>query len=84
MKCLSTLGARKNKNYLVIFMNFQYNKSTPIREHIMKLIAYVNEAEILVTEIDNDTQISMVLNTLSNLFNKFCVDYDLYPRIILY
>ena len=60
------------------FMNLLQSKGTPIREHMMKVIAYLNEVEMLSAKIDVDTQISMVMSTLFDSFNQFSVDYELH------
>ncbi|PON73605.1 hypothetical protein PanWU01x14_057870, partial [Parasponia andersonii] len=44
---------------------------------MMKVIAYLNELEIFGAEIDCDTQIDMVLNTLSDTFNQFKIDHEI-------
>ncbi|PON40121.1 hypothetical protein PanWU01x14_299730, partial [Parasponia andersonii] len=59
------------------FMNLRQKKGTPVREHMMKVIVYFNELEILRVEIDCDTQIDMVLNTLSDTFNQFKIDHEI-------
>ncbi|GMN26555.1 hypothetical protein TIFTF001_051522 [Ficus carica] len=44
---------------------------TPIKEHIMKVMAYLSEAQTNGAEIDSATQLVMVFQTLSNDFNLF-------------
>ena len=61
-------------------MNLRQSKGTPIREHMMKVIAYLNGAEILVAKIDGDTQILIVMNTLFDSFNQCRLDYELHPK----
>ena len=43
----------------------------------MKVIAYLNELEILGAEIDAETKNHIVLNTLSDTFSQFKIDYEL-------
>ena len=76
----ANLGRQEKQEAITAFMNLQQSKRTTIREHIMKVIAYLNEAEILGAEIDGDTHISMVMNTLSHSFNQFSVDYELHLK----
>ena len=44
---------------------------------MMKVIAYLNELEILGDEIDAKTKNHMVLNLLSDTFAQFKIDYEL-------
>ena len=46
----------------------------------MKVIAYINEAEILGAEIKGDNQIPMAINTLFDSFNQFKVDHELHMK----
>ncbi|PON59419.1 hypothetical protein PanWU01x14_159290 [Parasponia andersonii] len=59
------------------FINLRQKKGTLVWGHMMKVIAYFNELEILGAEIDYDTQIDMVLNTLSDTFNQFNIDPEI-------
>ena len=44
---------------------------------MIKVIAYLNELEVLGAEIGCDTQIDMILNTLSDTFNQFKIDHEI-------
>ena len=44
---------------------------------MMKVITYLNELKILGAEIDAETKNHMVLNTLSDTFAQFKIDYEL-------
>ena len=59
------------------FMNLRQKKRQPVREHMMKSIAYLNKLKILGIEIDGETKNHMVLNTLLDTFSQFKIDYEL-------
>ncbi|GMN31848.1 hypothetical protein TIFTF001_050756 [Ficus carica] len=50
---------------------------TPIKEHMMKVMAYLSEAQTNRAEIDSATQLVMVFQTLSNDFDLFQASYNL-------
>ncbi|XP_058210811.1 uncharacterized protein LOC131323156 [Rhododendron vialii] len=53
-------------------------EGTPIRDHVLKMIALLNELEILGAEIDGETQIDFVLNSLqSKSFKQFRLTYSM-------
>ena len=65
------------------FMNLFQKKGQPDCEHMIKVITYLNELEILGAEIDAETKNHMVLNTLSNTFAYSRSIMSLTRKIIL-
>ena len=58
-------------------MNLHQKKGQPAREHIMKVIVYLNKLEILRAEINAEIENHMVWNTLLDTFAQFKIDYEL-------
>ncbi|GMN64000.1 hypothetical protein TIFTF001_033078 [Ficus carica] len=58
-------------------MNCKQKVGTPIKEHMMKIIAYLSEAQANGAEIDAATQLVMVFQTLSKDFDLFQASYNL-------
>ncbi|GMN66024.1 hypothetical protein TIFTF001_035090 [Ficus carica] len=50
---------------------------TPIKEHMMKVMAYLSEAQTNGAEIDSATQLVMVFQTLSKDFDLYQASYNL-------
>ncbi|XP_047267762.1 uncharacterized protein LOC124898140 [Capsicum annuum] len=50
---------------------------TSIREHVLKIMSLLNELEILGAVIDKESQVEMVLQTLSDSFQQFCLNYNM-------
>ena len=50
------------------FMNCRMKARTPVRDYMMLIISYLNEMEILGSEIDGETKIDMILETLPRVF----------------
>ena len=59
------------------YMNCRMKAGTPVRDHMMLIISYLNEMEILGSEIDGETKIDMILETLSNSFDTFKLNYSM-------
>ncbi|GMN68381.1 hypothetical protein TIFTF001_037437 [Ficus carica] len=58
-------------------MNYKQKVGTPIKEHMMKIMAYLSDAQANGAEIDAATQLVMVFKTLSKDFNLFQASYNL-------
>ena len=50
---------------------------TPVRVHMLEVIALLNDMEIMGTLIDEETQVDMVLETLSDSFDTFKLNYSM-------
>ena len=58
-------------------MNCRQKVGTPIKEHMMTVMAYLSEAQANGAEIDAATQLVMVFQTLSKDFDLFQASYNL-------
>ena len=56
-------------------MNAKMKVGTPVREHVIKMVNYINEAEANGAVIDEATQVGMILETLSPNFLQFKSNY---------
>ncbi|KAH0716833.1 hypothetical protein KY290_013400 [Solanum tuberosum] len=52
-------------------------EGSSFREHVLKLMSYLNELEILGAEIDKESQVQMILQTLPDSFQQFRVKYNM-------
>ncbi|KAK4833980.1 hypothetical protein QYF36_014383 [Acer negundo] len=59
------------------FMNLRMKPGQAVKDHMMKVIAHLNIAELHGAEIDGETKIDMVVNSLSDSFDQFKLDYTL-------
>ncbi|XP_047259613.1 uncharacterized protein LOC124892347 [Capsicum annuum] len=50
---------------------------TLVREHVLNMISLLNELKILGAVIDKESQIEMVLLTLPDSFQQFCLNYNM-------
>jgi hypothetical protein len=46
-------------------------EGTPVREHCLSMIAMLNTLEVLGAEIDGESQVDMILQSLPSSFNQF-------------
>ncbi|KAK0586243.1 hypothetical protein LWI29_003477 [Acer saccharum] len=58
-------------------MNLRMKPGQAVKDHMIKVIAHLNIAELNGTEIDSETKIDMVVNSLSDSFDQFKLDYTL-------
>ena len=58
-------------------MNYRMKAGTPIRNHMMLIISYLNEIDILGSEIDGETKIDMILETFPESFDTFKLNYSM-------
>lgn len=63
-------------------MNIRMFKRTLVGEHMIKMISLFNEMKIFVAEIDGETKIEMILETLLTSFCQFKLNYTMNGMIL--
>ncbi|KAL5539145.1 hypothetical protein UlMin_045516 [Ulmus minor] len=58
-------------------MNSRMKLGTPVRDHLLRIMAHFNEAEIHGSSIDQQTHVGMILETLPDSFIPFKTNYVL-------
>ena len=58
-------------------LNTKMVEGTPVWNHVLKMIAHLNELEILGAEIDSESQVDIVLMSLPESFKNFCLNYSM-------
>ena len=56
-------------------LNTKMAEGTSVQEHVLKMIAHLNELKILGAEINGETQVDIVLILLSKSFKTFRLNY---------
>ena len=54
-------------------LNTKMVEGTTVRDHVLKMIAHLNELEILGSEIDGESQVDIVLMSLPESFKNFAL-----------
>ncbi|XP_077211901.1 uncharacterized protein LOC143847102 [Tasmannia lanceolata] len=52
-------------------------EGTPVREHMLKMMGYLNELDILGAIMDVETQINIILSFLCGSFKEFVTTYHM-------
>ena len=52
-------------------------EGTPVREHVLKMIGFLNELETLGATIDTQTKVDIILNSLPASFAQFKLNYNM-------
>ena len=58
-------------------MGAKMAEGTPVREHVLKMIGFLNELETLGATIDTQTQVDIILNSLPVPFAQFKLNYNM-------
>ncbi|XP_059627761.1 uncharacterized protein LOC132270605 [Cornus florida] len=58
-------------------MNARMPEGTPVGDHLLKMISVLNELEILGADIDGETQVDIILQSLPESFNQFKLNYSM-------
>ncbi|KAI9196559.1 hypothetical protein LWI28_024982 [Acer negundo] len=75
---MMSMRSRTTKREAVTaFMNLRMKLGQAVKDHMMKVIAHLNIAELNGAEIDGETKIDMVVNSLLDSFDQFKLDYTL-------
>ena len=61
-------------------LNTKMAEGTSVQEHVLKMIAHLNELEILGAKIDGETQVDIVLMSLPESFKTFRLNYIMSKR----
>ncbi|KAK5825866.1 hypothetical protein PVK06_020739 [Gossypium arboreum] len=69
--------ALARKSIITNLMNFQQKPDTPIKEHMLKLMGFFAETEDNGVELDMNTQIEIMLKSLTKEFSCFRAAYIL-------
>ena len=59
------------------FMKCRMKAGTPVRDHMMLIISFLNKMEILGSEIDGKNIIDMILETLPESIDTFMLNYSM-------
>ncbi|XP_057493154.1 uncharacterized protein LOC130778643 [Actinidia eriantha] len=68
-------GRSARQDVMRNLLNTKMAEGTPVREHALKMIGFLNELEILGAEIDADSQINIILQSFPDSFNQFKLNY---------
>ena len=58
------------------FMNYWMKPDTPVWDHMLLIISHLNEMEVMGAEINGETQVDMILETLPEMFDNFKLNYS--------
>ena len=64
-----------------LILNTKMAQGTPIREHCLKMISYLNTLEVLGADIDGESQADMILQSLPESFKEFRLNYNMNKKI---
>ena len=56
-------------------------EGTSMREHCLKMISNLNKLEVLGVDIDGESQVDMILQSLTELFKEFRLNYNMNKNI---
>ena len=70
-------GRPKRQDALRNIMNTKMTEGTPVRDRMIRMITLFNEIKILLAEINEETQIDMILKTLPDSFKQFKLNYNM-------
>ena len=57
------------------YMNTKMRYGTHVRDHVMTMANYFNEAKLRASTLDEPTKVSIILNSLPKEFNHFISSY---------
>nr|XP_016459490.1 PREDICTED: uncharacterized protein LOC107783044 [Nicotiana tabacum] len=58
-------------------LNTKMVEGSSVKDHVLKMMSLLNELEVLGAVIDKESQVEMVLQTLPDSFQQFCLNYNL-------
>ena len=61
--------------------NSKITKGTSIREHFLRMISNLNTLEVLDVDIDGESQVDMILQSLPKSFKEFKLNFNMNKKI---
>ena len=61
--------------------NTKMAEGTSMREHCLRMISNLNTLEVLGTDIDGESQVDMILQSLPKSFKEFSLNYNMNKKI---
>ena len=61
--------------------NTKMAKGTLVRDHYLKMISNLNTLEVLGADIDGESQVDMILQSLLELFMEFRLNYNMNKKV---
>ena len=58
-------------------MNTTMAETTPVRDHVLKMIGLLNELKILGAEINGESHVDIILQSLPDSYKQFCLNYNM-------
>lgn len=81
-RCLQIRVGLLDKQALKPIVNTKKVEGTHIREHMVKMIEHFNVMKILRIEIDGETKVAMVLETLPDSLKQFKLNYTMNKMLL--
>lgn len=70
-------GRAAKQTAMRALMNTKMTEGTPVRDHVLKMMSLLNELEVLGANIDNESQVEMILQSLPDSFQQFRLNYNM-------
>ena len=67
-----------------ILLNTKMVQGTPIRQPCLKMISYLNTLEVLGADIDRESQVDIILQSLLESFKEFRLNYNMNKKIYIF
>ncbi|MCQ7016927.1 retrotransposon gag domain-containing protein, partial [Clostridioides difficile] len=62
-------------------MTTRMAEGSPVRDHVLDMMAHFNEIEILGGEIDGESQVDIILQSLPRSFEQFWLNYNMNHKL---
>ena len=79
----SEQGCSTRQDIIRPILNTKKAQGTPVREHCLKVISYLNTPEVLGADIDGESQADMILQSLPESFKEFILNYNMNKDLYL-
>ena len=74
-------GFSSRQDTMRLILNTKMAQGTPVREHCLKMISYLNTLEVLGTDINGESQVDMILQSLLESYKEFRLNYNMNKKI---
>ena len=76
-------GHSARQDTMRLLLNTKMAQGTLVREHCLKMISYLNTLKVLGVDIDGESQVDMILQSLPESFEEFRLKYNMNTKFTL-
>ena len=81
MEMFGEQGCSARQDTMRLILNTKMAQGISVKEHCLKMISYLNTLEVFGADIDGESPVDMILQSLPKLIEEFRFNYNMNKNI---